>query len=885
MAPKDCLLLVDGHAVLYRSYHALPPFRTKDGIPTNAVYGFVTTLFKAYEELAPKYCAIAFDVAGKTFRHKEYVGYKASRPATPPDLVEQVEVARQVAEALDIPVFTRSGYEADDIIGTLATQARAAGVPVVIVTGDKDAFQLVNDTTWVYLMGNASGKTQPYDRAAVRAKTGVWPTQVADFKALAGDASDEIPGVAGIGEKTATDILSQVASLDELYAVMASSPAKLALSPRIVSKLTDSEAAARQSQRLAKIICDVPIKLELESCLVRNYDPVKVSAIFSQLEFFSLLKRLPLPLPLTTDPPSSSEPPWRERVIRSPAELKKKVKNWLRQPYVWVDVVADTPNGRLASVALAADGQAGYDIPLVAEGGATVDRQAILRELTPLLTADKVAKIGHNLKDAIGAFDREGINLQPIHFDTMIAAYVLHAHLRTFAFDAVCQRERVGAPSPAPSAAGKAAMGYRLFERLRSDLGRQPKLAWIAKAVDFPLISVLYAMERRGVLVDETRLTVLAEKLTRDIGQIRAKIESYSPRPINVNSPSQLQQLLFEDLGLNRAGIKSIASGLSTAAAQLEKLRPVHPVIDDVLRYRELTKLLNTYVATLPRMLDAGKRLHTQFVQTAAATGRLSSQSPNLQNIPIRTVQGQAIRRAFIAPPGYSLVSLDYSQIELRVIAHLSGDVGLGRVFADGRDIHAEVAKQLGIDRRAAKAINFGIIYGLSPFGLSQSLKIDPKVAREYIAAYFVTYPKVADYLATTKKEITKQGYVETLFGRRREIPEIYAANAVVRAAAERMAINAPAQGTAADLIKLAMIRVHAWLEDEFRSKSLRPYLILQVHDELLLETPSAMSQTVARRVKTIMEGVADLAVPLAVNVAVGDNWGDLTDIDPAVDG
>ncbi|MGH2569509.1 MAG: DNA polymerase, partial [Bacteroidota bacterium] len=460
----------------------------------------------------------------------------------------------------------------------------------------------------------------------------------------------------------------------------------------------------------------------------------------------------------------------------------------------------------------------------------------------------------------------EGLNitLKPVTFDTMIVAYILHSHLRTFDLDTLSQRELgytmisfgdvagskkkeatlldADGEKVAEYAAEDAVITFRLFEHFKRQLDSEPNLKRVAEEIDFPLIPVLRTMERRGVCIDTAKLKTLEIELDKEITMIRARIESYTSEPININSPVQLQKLLFEDLKLATSGMRATKNGISTAAQELEKLQGLHPVIDDILRYRELTKLLSTYVKTLPGQVDQEGRVHTNFSQTTAATGRLASLDPNLQNIPIRTELGGKIRTAFIAPPGSNLLSLDYSQIELRIIAHVSGDTGLQQAFLDGRDIHDEVATRLKIDRRTAKAINFGIIYGLSAYGLSQGLKIDPKIAKQYIDTYFSTYPQVANYLEQIKIEIREKGYVETLFGRRREIPEIYASNSIIRAQAERMAVNAPAQGTAADLMKLAMIRVHEWLENAYHSDTTRPYLILQVHDELLLEVPHVMT-------------------------------------------
>lgn len=900
-APKDSLLLIDGHALLYRAFHALPPLKNKAGIPTNAVYGFITTLIKAFEDIHPKYCAVAFDVAGPTFRHKSFAGYKASRPDTPTDLLQQVPYTYEVIEAMNIPIFTKEGFEADDIIGTLAKQAKSQNIPVVIVTGDKDSFQLVDDSTFVYIPKRTLIDTQLYDPAGVVERMGVTPAQIPDFKALSGDASDEIPGIAGIGEKTAVTILKQSPSIEALYAAVDKGNSFEGLSERIIQKIKDGEAIARQSRELATIDRSVPIQLEIDACVIHEYDATKVAEVFQKLEFYSLLKRLPLSTIQGDIKSAPIKRDWSFTTITNEEELRKMVQDFMNAETISLDTETNGLRGKIIGIALAANGFEGFYIPLIPEHDASLDHKIVTEILQPLFNSPDVGKVGHNIKCDLESLDQLGLEVLPISFDTMIAAYILHAHLRSFDLDTASQRELgytmisyadvagstkkqaslVTAPigQAAEYAAEEAIITYRLYEAYKKQLDAESNLKIVAETIDFPLVQVLKRMEARGVCLDVKKLEALEKEIEQETGTIKAKIELYATGPININSPVQLQKLLFEDLKLERQGIKSNQKGLSTAAQELEKLQGLHPVIEDILRYRELTKLQNTYVQILPKLADKTGRVHTQFSQTTAATGRLASSDPNLQNIPIRSELGNKIRATFVAPKGYDLLSLDYSQIELRIIAHLSQDKNLKQVFIDGRDIHDEVAKRLEIDRRAAKAINFGIFYGLSAFGLSQSLKIEQKVAKQYIDAYFETYSEVAKYLQDTKQSLRETGYVETLFGRRREIPEIHASNSIVRAQAERIAINAPAQGTAADLMKLAMIEVDDWLEQEYGGQTERPHLLLQVHDELLLESPHALTKEVGHKVKTIMQNITKLSVPLDTDCAVGANWGELEEI------
>ncbi len=900
--PQDSLLLIDGHALLYRAFHALPPLKTRHGLQTNALYGFVTTVFKALEEVKPKYWAVAFDVGKTTFRTQLFEGYKASRVETPDDLRLQIPYAYKIAEALNIPIFTYDNFEADDVIGTLAHQAKKQA-PVIILTGDRDSFQLINDTTLVYLMRRSAGEVTFFDAAAVKESMGITPEQIIDYKALAGDSSDEIPGIPGIGPKTATIILSAFPSIEKLYEGLKAGKEIPGITERIRQKLIDGETSARQSLELATIRKDVPITFDLKATTIHDYDFDQAQQLFQELEFFSLIKRLHALAPSSKMNGASpmEESDWHNNLVVTEEAIKQLIEELRHAQVLAIDTETDGINGPIIGVSLSADGKNGYYIPTVKEHGATLTPARLAELLKPLLENEMISKIGHNVKYDMHALDHLGINLQGDLFDTMIAAYILYAHMRSFDLDTLSQRELGYTKVSFKDLAGRSkeaslltvetdkvchyacedvVMTYRLYEIFRERLVALPQLDHVSKTIDFPLIRVLKEMEDRGVCLNVSLIGQLEKDLEQEITQLRAIIEQYSHEPININSPTQLQKMLFTDLGLTNAGMKTTKTGISTAAGELEKLQGLHPVIDAILRYRELTKLQSTYVQTLPKLVDKDNRLHTEFSQSTAATGRLASNNPNLQNIPIRTELGNKIREAFVAPKGYQLVSIDYSQIELRLIAELSGDKNLKQAFIDGRDIHDEVAKRLNIERRAAKTINFGILYGLSAFGLSQSLKIPQLQAKQYIDAYFANYPDLTRYLQDTKQQIRDKGYVETLFGRRREIPEIQASNAMVRAAAERMAINMPAQGTAADIMKLAMIETNRWLHAEFDQAKDRPYLVLQVHDELLLEVPHDLVVPVTAKVKSIMETVCQLAVPLVAEPKGGHNWREMTKIE-----
>lgn len=897
---KGPLLLIDGHALLYRSFHALPPLSTKDGTPTNAVYGFITTLLKAYDDIKPHYVAVCFDVDGDTHRRKEFEGYKASRKPMPDDLRKQIPLAYTIVEAMNIPIFAKQGFEADDLIGTLTKLAAKQKVKTVIATGDRDAFQLVDDFTSVYTMGRFIAETKTYHADDVKTKMGVRPNQITDYKALAGDSSDEIPGIPGIGDKTAVTLLSHYDSIDDLFTDIKNGDGVKGVSANLAAKIKAGEASSRMSKKLATIDRDVDIELDLGKCVVHDYDPNKVATEFQKLEFYSLIKRLP-DVKMEELETQKQERDWTYDVVKTEDDFVNLITKVEKAKNLVIDTETDDLYGPVVGISVAMDSKHGWYIPTVKEHGMELSFDKIADLLRPVLENSKIGKIGHNIKYDLTILEQLGITLAPVVFDTMIAAYVLGAHLRSFDFDSCAARELNYMPIPLDSivkkpikkgaileadatklaeyAAEDAVITFRLFEHLSKELEKEPTLKKVAETMDFPLIPVLRAMERRGILVDKKILAAIKVKLAGAIQKLEKQIKGYSQDEININSPAQLQKLLFKDLGLAKGGIKTTQTGLSTAASELEKLQGSHPIIDDIMLYREYTKLLGTYVEKLPKQIKDDSRVHTVYSQIAAATGRLSSDSPNLQNIPIRSQIGNDIRKAFVAPDGYDFISIDYSQFELRIIAHLSGDKELQQVFLDGRDIHDEVSKKLGIDRRGAKAINFGIVYGLSAFGLAQAIKIDPKIAKEYIDAYFATYPKLAQYLKNTKDEVKKNGYVETIYGRRRPLPEIHAANAIVRAAAERQAINAPAQGTEADITKLAMIEIEKWLEKEYGTKEYRPYLLLQIHDSFLLECPKSEIQKVADHVKKIMESITKIAVPLTVDISVGPNWGELNKI------
>lgn len=928
MSPLKKLILVDGNALVHRAFHALPPLTTKKGEMVNAVYGFTTLLLKAIADLKPDYVAVAFDLAGPTFRHEAYKEYKATRVKAPDELYAQFDRVKEVVATLNIPIFAVKGFEADDVIGTLSHQAVERGIETIIVTGDMDTLQLVNHLVKVYTMRRGFTDTVTYDSEAVKEKYGLTPAQFVDFKALKGDPSDNIPGIAGIGEKTAASVIQGFGSLDALYQWLdkhpdpsAASQSPVKLSPRYLELLRQGKEAAYASQHLSRIVLDVPISFDPAAAILKDYDRQQAIALFQELEFRSLVSRLPDvakeraakgqgALFGLTEAANSSEPAKEQSdkesgqpslesqarqikhhyaTIDQPELLAKLVKKLALADRIAVDTETDQLNGPIIGLSFSAKaGEADY-VPLSSK---KAERRATLDALAPILKDPKIGKIGHNIKYDYLALRREGITLAGLTFDTMIASYLLNPANRQHNLDAVAfsvlgiekipLAELIGvkkleslAAVPvekvAQYACEDADVAWRLAAEFEPQLAKE-RLDKVFSEIEMPLIPILATMEEAGIKIDCDQLALLAKRLSERVSQLTEDIYRQAGQEFNINSPAQLSVILFERLKLTHPDLKKTKTGLSTAASELDKLKGMHPIVDLLFEYRELTKLLSTYITVLPTLVDKKSRLHTSYSQTVASTGRLASNDPNLQNIPIRTEVGREIRQAFVAEKGMSLVSVDYSQIELRVVAHLSDDPALVKAFRSGRDIHQEVATTLGVDRRVGKTLNFAVLYGQGPYATAQMLGISVAEAKKYIDSYFDTYAGVRRLLDSILKQARESGYVETIFGRRRYTPEIKSGNFNIRAAAERTAMNMPLQGTAADLIKLAMIAIDkAALPAAHGGR-----MLLQVHDELLFEAPADKAAKLAKAVKRLMEEVHPLAVPLVAEAKVGPNWGAL---------
>ena len=915
------LILIDGHALAYRAYHALPDeLKTSKGELINAVYGFTSMLLKVLEDENPTHIAVTFD-KGPTFRHEVYEEYKAHRAKMPDELRTQMDRVRRVVETLDIPIYEEEGYEADDLLGTLSQQAEAEEVNTLIVTGDMDLLQLVDEHTRVLTSRWRFSDTVIYDVEGVKERyDGLCPDRLVEYKALMGDKSDNIPGVYGVGEKTATKLLKKYESLEEIYDHLDE------ISTRFRNRLEEGRSEAFLSRKLAKIVRDAPVTLDLEACQLRTFDYDEVLDLFHELEFNSLIDRLPEPRSLQSAGVAHQLSMFGEESVQAeeaaPAEddvadyeivadldrLARLVNRLKGTKILTIDTETtsvDPIEAHLVGIGLTDEAQKGYYIPVDAPlGDPQLPLEATIQALRPLLGDERIRKQGHNVKYDLIVLERYGSKTANVAFDTMIAAWLLdpasqHLGLKDLAWTRLHERmmpitdligtgrdqltmRQVPVKRAAPYACADVDMTHRLASVLAAEL-KDRELWSLFTDVEMPLVPILAAMEQAGVGFDARQLERMSRRLAERLTEIEAEIHEQVGYAFNVNSTQQLSDALFKKLELPSQGVRRTKTGYySTAASVLERLQDQHPVIDLVLEYRSLSKLKSTYVDALPELVnpDTG-RLHTSYNQTGTVTGRLSSSDPNLQNIPIRTDLGRHVRRAFVAKEGWKLLAADYSQVELRVMAHVSGDEGLLGAFARGEDIHASTAAailDIPLDqvtpdqRRLAKTVNFGLSYGQTAFGLAQATGLTQPEAEDFIATYFERFPKVRQYIQQTKVRAARQGYVETLLGRRRYFPELQPdskASHYARQAAERMAINAPIQGTAADIIKIATIDLHR----AFRKRDLHSRMILQVHDELIVETPEDEVEIASTLTEEIMEDAFQLDAPLKVDLKMGQNW------------
>jgi len=873
------LMVLDGNSILNRAYYGIRPLSTREGLYTHAVYGFITTLQRLLDEENPEALCVTFDRREPTFRHRADADYKAQRKPMPPELAMQLPVMKQVLAAMSVPCYELAGYEADDLIGTISRKCQAAGWDCVIVTGDKDSLQLITDRTKVKLVSTRMGQTTTKDMTpeTFREQYGFDPIHMIDLKALMGDTSDNIPGVPGVGEKTAMALVQEYGAIDEIYRLLPDLHAK----PAAIRKLAEGEESARHSYWLATIVTDAPLDFDPAENLRQPFRP-ELYDLFLRLEFQKLIDKYHLRPHLET----AEKPEVTATVV--PVRTEDQARDLLAQ---WRQAESVTVYAMPALSALSVRWDAGGNASWAAELW-TGDYQGDWQALLAALFAADIPKVSHNVKDLMRALLDGGLPAEGFVFDTALAAYLLDAtaggydlprlfvayfnqelpkpvHLEPEAFSPLGDRSAAWASLHSYGAAIEALYGV-LPPRLREQ--GMEKLYF---DVELPLCRVLADMERSGFLVDGGALARFGADLSDTIDRLEERIYAAAGQQFNINSPKQLGKVLFEDLGLPHG--KKTKTGWSTNADVLEKLKD-QPLVADVLTYRQYAKLKSTYADGLLKVIDPDGRIRTSFQMTVTATGRLSSTEPNLQNIPTRTELGSKMREMFVAAPGHVLVDADYSQIELRLLAHISGDTAMQQAFLSGADFHTvtaarvfhvpqdQVTHQM---RSRAKAVNFGIVYGISAFSLSQDIGVTVQEAKEYMDRYFATYTGVKQYMTDVVDKAREQGYVETLWHRRRALPELKSSNFNMRSFGERVALNMPIQGTAADIIKLAMVRVHSRLARE----GLAAQLIMQVHDELIVECPEEEAPRVEALLQQEMQGVAELSVPLLAEAHTGRNW------------
>ncbi|CAI2304131.1 DNA polymerase I [Vibrio parahaemolyticus] len=922
--PENPLILIDGSSYLYRAFHAYPGTMSNGEIPTNAVYGVVNMLRSMMRQFASERIAVVFDAKGKTFRDEMYSEYKANRPPMPDDLRCQIEPLHNVIRAMGLPLICVPGVEADDVIGTLAHQASQQGMPVLISTGDKDMAQLVDDNiTLINTMTNVV-----MDREGVVEKFGIPPELIIDYLALMGDKVDNIPGVPGVGDKTATALLQGIGGLTKLYENL-DDIAALGFrgSKTMAKKLVDNKDNAMLSYELATIKLDVELEETPESLLKAEPNKDELIKLYGQLTFKSWLNELleggsgtveAVELVGSAQASSSSSHAEMETsavtIDRSQYETildEASFNAWLEKLKAAELFAFDTETdsldymvANLVGLSFAIDeGIAAY-VPVAhdyLDAPEQLDRDWVLEQLKPILEDDAQAKVGQNLKYDASVLARYGIEMKGIKYDTMLASYVYNSVGGKHDMDSLALRflqhscisfeqiagkgknqltfNQIELEQASPYAAEDADVTLRLHNRLFANIEQDEKLTSVYEEIEMPLVPVLSRIERTGVLIDDMKLSAQSVEIAARLEELEQKAYEIAEQEFNMNSPKQLQAILFEKMGL--PVVKKTPSGTpSTNEEVLQELALDYPLPKLILEYRGLAKLKSTYTDKLPKMINPSTgRVHTSYHQAVTATGRLSSTDPNLQNIPIRNEEGRRIRQAFVAPAGYKILAVDYSQIELRIMAHLSGDQALLDAFRDGKDIHAATAAEImgvSIDqvsseqRRRAKAVNFGLIYGMSAFGLAKQLGIPRGEAQAYMDKYFERYPGVMQYMEDTRSAAADKGYVETIFGRRLHLPEIKSRNGMRRKAAERAAINAPMQGTAADIIKKAMLLVDQWIQEEGNG---RVKLLMQVHDELVFEVEESSLSEIESKVQKLMESAAELKVPLVAEAGHGDNW------------
>ncbi len=922
---KEKLLIFDGNALVHRAFHALPTtMKTKKGEVVNAVFGFASVLIKTLKEFKPKYVVLTFDKKAPTFRHEMFKEYKAQRKKAPDELYSQIPIIKELVKTFNIPVFELAGFEADDLIGTISKKNKKT--KNIVVSGDMDLLQLIDENTKIYKLGRGIGDGTLYDAQITKEKYGILPKQIVDYKALRGDSSDNIPGVPGIGEKTALELLSQFGSLENLYKKIDKNDKAIQnIKPRILKLLKDNKKQAFLSYELANIKTNAPIDFDLEKARFDNFDKEKIIKFLSEMEFRSLLNRVKEIFSLdkkdqgNIDKFARDKKEFKYYLIdnkKSFAEFFKKLKKQKEFTFDTETTSFDPLNSGLLGISFSfAEGEAYYVYINEREkqeqsfdlfnyqNKATPSKNSFLEKLKIVFEDERIKKIAHNIKFDYRVMKNAGVETKNLYFDTMIASYLFNPGTRQHNLDALTFSEfgfeKISKDDLLGTGRDKVSFGEvdleklyvyscedadwtnRIYKKLKKKLKKE-KLDKLFFEMEMPLVLVLAQMEENGIMIDKDFLAKMSVKLHKKINQLEKKIHELAGEPFNVRSTKQLKEILFEKLKISSKGIKKNKTGFSTAFDELEKLKDEHKIIALIQEHRELSKLTSTYIDSLPKLTNKKtNRIHTSFNQTVTATGRLSSSDPNLQNIPIRTKLGKQIRQAFVAQKGNKLFSIDYSQIELRVAAHLSGDKKMIQAFKNGLDIHTQTAAEINhinIDevspemRRSAKAVNFGVLYGQGIHGLAKGTGISYMEAKNFIEDYFATFPGIKKFIDQTIEKARKTGKVETMFGRVRYLPDINSTTPMIKKASERMAINTPVQGSAADILKMAMIKI-------FQTKNIQAKMLLQVHDELVFETRANKVQEEAKKIKKIMETIIKLKVPLVADVKVGNNWGEMEEI------
>ncbi len=935
------ILIIDGNAIIHRSFHALPPtIKTKNGEIVNAVYGFASVLMKSINDFKPDYIALTLDKKGPTFRHKKYKKYKAHRKKAPDELYMQFPKIKKLATAFNIPIFEKSGYEADDLIGSIATRIKKeeSKIKNIIITGDMDLLQLINESTEVYKLGRGIGEGIVFDAEATKNKYSISPEQIIDYKALRGDASDNIPGVPGVGDKTAISLLDNYQTLENLYTYLENkTDEELKIKPRIINLLKKHKDDAFLSKDLATIKCDVDFEFNFKKTKFGDFDKDKVLEYFSELEFTSLVPRLNnlnfgISSKLNTDTEKYENKFERNldlfnyQIINTEKEFESFLTKLGKQKKFTFDTETtgiDPLTCKLRGVSFSWEEGVAYYINLDNKNSdqqkntctqaslfdtpcTTHDLRQVthkwINKLKPIFENESIKKNAHNMKYDLRVLKNNGINLKGIYFDTIIASYLLNPGSRQhgidplafsyFNFEKINKDDLLGKGKDKATYANvdskklgiysceDADFTNRLIKPLNKKLQSQ-NFSKLFNDIELPLICTLTEMEENGISLDVAYLKTISIKLNTELKQLEKKIHALADSNFNVRSTKQLKEILFEKLAIPTKGIKKTKTGFSTAFDELEKIKDQHRIIPLIQAFRELAKLTSTYIDALPELINKNtKRVHSNFNQTVTATGRLSSSNPNLQNIPTSSDIGKNIRKAFVAQKGYKLLAIDYSQIELRIAAHLSGDKKMIEAFKTGADIHtqtaaeinkvtpAEVTKEM---RRNAKAINFGVLYGQGPRGLSKAAGITFKEAQQFIADYFESFAGIKNFINNTIESAKKEEVVTTMFGRARKVPEINSNTPMIKKAAERIAVNMPVQGTAADIMKMAMTEVYKSIKNSNNIK-----LLLHVHDELVLEVKESEVEKYSKRIVNIMENIIKLNVPLIADVKVGDNWGEM---------